>query len=410
MVITMNVKEIILRIISNRASYRQNRRNTRDFNVWIFGEWFGQQCSDNVLTFSRYAAQKADDSIKLYWITDKTTDTTFIDKRIKVVDISSEEAINLQKMAGVAVMNQGYDDFSAVGNNYLGNAITLNLWHGVMWKKIGFDSYPDNILTKLYITSIQNAKQYTFYCAPSVKYKELFTRAFKCSSSTPIMCGLPRNDLFFDDNQVKASKNMILGRLERESHVVNESTRIIAYMPTFRDKSANSFSFDSFANEELTDILEKHNCVIVQKAHNKNIARGMGYDKSPKKRVINIDNVSAQSLLAASDVLITDYSSCFFDFLLLDRPIIQFVYDFEYYSSKDRGLYYSIDKVDCGAVCMNESELVKNIEESITYPSRHQAERTKVRDEFMTFDKGNSCEVIFDHIISKIGEYEKARR
>ncbi len=403
----MDIKVIISRIFSNKTSFRKNKRNSRNFNIWIFGEWFGKQCSDNVLAFAKYVAQKADDTISLYWIADKSADTSSVDKRIKVIDRLSKEAIDLQKKAGVAVMNQGYDDFSPVGDNYLGNAITLNLWHGVMWKKIGFDSYSDNILTKLYINTIQKAKQYSFYCAPSVEYKELFTKAFRCTSSTPIMCGLPRNDLFFDKEQLKASRNLIIERVKESFHEADESTQIIAYMPTFRDKVTNTFSFDSFENEELLAILEKYNYVIVQKAHNKNIARGTGFEKSMKKRVININNISAQSLLAASNVLITDYSSCFFDFLLLDRPIIQFVYDYEYYASKDRGLYYSIDKVDCGAVVTNETELVRSIEESIISPDLHQTKRTQVRNEFMTFEKGNSCEVIFDHIISKVREYGK---
>ena len=51
--------------------------------------------------------------------------------------------------------------------------------------------------------------------------------------------------------------------------------------------------------------------------------------------------------MAASDILVTDYSSCFFDFLILDRPIIHFLYDYDYYKEKDRGLYYEKEGVIC---------------------------------------------------------------
>ena len=52
--------------------------------------------------------------------------------------------------------------------------------------------------------------------------------------------------------------------------------------------------------------------------------------------------------LAAADMLITDYSSCFFDYLITNRPIIHYLYDYDYYVKEDRGVYYDVMDVVAG--------------------------------------------------------------
>ena len=128
-----NVKVILERYISSIVTYNTNKKNNRDYSVWVFGEWFGSKCMDNVLVFANYVASLKK-NYKLYWICDSTCNTQKLDPSICIIEKDTPEAIRLLKKAGIAVMNQGYDDFSKLGNNYLGNAITVNLWHAVLWK------------------------------------------------------------------------------------------------------------------------------------------------------------------------------------------------------------------------------------------------------------------------------------
>ncbi len=400
----MNINIILHRIVSEVKAYAINKDNKRDFSIWIFGEWFGKKCSDNVCAFANYVAEHGDSQLKLFWICNEGTDTSCLHNRVKVINRRSEQSINLQKTAGVAIMNQGYDDFSDEGNNYLGNAISINLWHGVMWKKIGYDSYPDNLFTKLYINVVKRVKEYSLFVAPSNIYADYFSEAFRINKFRAIYAGYPRNELFFDQNRIDCCRKKIIEYVRSLKVNVNGDTHIITYMPTFRDETTKAFSFSSYRVTELDAFLEKNNCIIIQKSHERNIERGAGYGHGGERRVINIDSYPPQELLAGTDILVTDYSSCLFDFLLLNRPIIQFVYDYEYYSTKDRGLYYSFENVDCGNVIRDEFQLLDAIQDCVLHPDKDQTKRALIKSKFMTYECRDNSRIIYESIQKCIKE------
>lgn len=406
----MNVTKILKRMFFIKKSYHCNKNNNRDYSIWIFGEWFGNKCSDNVLCFANYVAKHGDSSLKLYWLCNPGIDTTRLDKRIVVVDRNKPEAKKLQKNAGVAVMNQGYDDFCDYGENYLGNAVTVNLWHGMMWKKIGFDMYSDNILTRLYIHAIIKERDYSLFCSPSDCYTHYFCNGFKLSPKIAIPIGLPRNELLFDSSKVKECRQIIESHLLKLGIKIRKETKIITYMPTFRDTTTNSFSFSDINNDLFDDFMLENDFVIIQKAHEKNVLNGVGYGNGFNQRIINVDDINPQELLAATDILITDYSSCLFDFLLLDRPIIQFVYDYDYYSKKDRGLYYPWQEVDCGHVVFDEKDLLSAIIDCLKTPDLEKEKRNLVRNRFMTYECSTNNKMIYKRINDEISRIQIDRK
>lgn len=399
---TMSIGVVVHRWITNQKVYKNNCNNERDYKIWIFGEWFGKKCSDNVMYFANYVAKHGDQNLKLFWLCNNGVDTSDLNEKIEVVDRLSDRAVAIQKLAGVAFMNQGYGDFSDSGDNYLGNAITVNLWHGVMWKRIGFDSFPSNLLSTIYINSIKKPKQFSYYCSPSEVYKNIFSRAFRTTLENAIDVGLPRNELFFDSRKIMSAKEKLLVRMREMGLDLPDDIKIIAYMPTFRDGNKRSFSFTDINNEDLERTLAEHNCFIIQKAHEVNVNRGVGYGIEANKRVINIDNIPPQELLASSDILVTDYSSCFFDYLLLDRPIIQFIYDYDYYRNSDRGLYYEYERVDCGAIVKDTDSLINAIREGLMFPEKKHINRERVKREFMTYESADNSRLIYETIIRKI--------
>jgi CDP-glycerol glycerophosphotransferase len=106
--------------------------------------------------------------------------------------------------------------------------------------------------------------------------------------------------------------------------------------------------------------------------------------------------------LLSTDILITDYSSCYFDFLLLNRPIIHYVYDYDQYKNQDRGLYYSIDKAKGGAVGYNFEELIVCIENYLQNEKLDGLLRKKTREEFVNYENGKSSEEITNYILAMI--------
>jgi CDP-glycerol glycerophosphotransferase len=104
--------------------------------------------------------------------------------------------------------------------------------------------------------------------------------------------------------------------------------------------------------------------------------------------------------MAVSDMLITDYSSCFFDYLILDRPIIHYLYDYEYYENEDRGLYYRWQEVVGGDVAFDKDKLVELIKINMDNPMKEHNLRREKREKYMTYENEDSSEIIYQEIIS----------
>ena len=103
---------------------------------------------------------------------------------------------------------------------------------------------------------------------------------------------------------------------------------------------------------------------------------------------IDVSDVrDVNDILPAADILITDYSSIIFDWLLLDRPIIYYVYDKDDYAG-DRGMYYPFDEYIYGAVCQTEDELI----DAVSKADMMDAKRSAFREKFMSACDGHATE------------------
>ena len=376
---------------------RQYRNEHRDPETWIFGEWFGQRCCDNSMYLANYIAENHPEII-VYWTAKNEADLSGLDKRIHALRFGTEEAMSVYKKAAVVFMNQGFQDFSEAGYNYFNGAVCVNLWHGVMWKHIGHDgSKQSGGLYKLYTKANDSVFGANAYVATSEDYAKVCETAFGAKPEQVIRAGYPRNSIFYQPKEVVDSKALVIDTLKKESGINwPEDTRIITYMPTFRDKAENSFSFEELARDErLMSWLEENNAVILQKAHLITQQRHEMEGVKAKKRIFPFNNVAAQVLLASTDLLITDYSSCFFDYLILDRPIIHFIYDYDYYVNQDRGVYYKKEEICCGDIAMIKEELPELIIQNLGNPMKEHDLRMRRKNEFMTYDTPDTCEVIY---------------
>lgn len=394
----------------NNFVYMQYRTLfNRDNNIWIFGEWFGNRCVDNSAYLANYVAE-IDENIKVIWICNKNVNTSFLNKKIMVVERDSKKAVYYLKHAGVAVMGQNFYDFSSKGKNYFGGAITFNLWHGVMWKKLGNNIQSKTLLVQAYYKIFYLSNNAKYYEAPSEQYAKVMCEAFGAEEKYIIRAGNPRNSLFYDKRRTIEAKQTILNLLKKKSSFQKwENVKIITYMPTFRDKTKEIFVFEKLAEDlEFRKILEKYNIVIVQKEHFVNSLRH-DMNNNYMERIINIDDVNTQYLLAATDLLITDYSSCFFDFLLLNRPIIHFLYDYEYYKNHDRGLYYEKEEVTCGSMVQNRKELLKAIVDNIENPNMYEKRRNDMRKKWLPYETSDSSKRIYEEIV-RLQEINKKKR
>jgi len=193
--------------------------------------------------------------------------------------------------------------------------------------------------------------------------------------------GFPRNDVFFDTAKTSPFMSTIKNQFP--------GSKIIFYLPTFRmsihDNSVfNPFAGFSFDMNKLCAALEKRGMVFLYKRHP---LEGKVSLDSANERFMLVEDADFDLYLALKDIdiLITDYSSVYFDFLLLKKPVILAPFDIEYYE-KVRGLYYDYNEYIQGAKARDWNELVTLLENGAYYFPSEAAAR------FVTYHDGRSCE------------------
>lgn len=200
--------------------------------------------------------------------------------------------------------------------------------------------------------------------------------------------GLPRNDIFFHftvEDVVRIRKKI---NIEKDDFVV-------FYAPTFRNESGLSvYGIDT--NEIINAIQNKYhrNCKIIIRLHPNFIWYGKP-DFNYSESIIDVtDYPDIQELLVVSDILITDYSSTMFDFMLMKRPIFLFTKDIEEYQ-KMRGLKEWFFNVPF-PICKNNNELINAI---INYvEQKYKAGLESFNNLYGSLEDGRATERIVERI------------
>ncbi|MCE7699874.1 MAG: CDP-glycerol glycerophosphotransferase family protein, partial [Methanobacterium paludis] len=175
------------------------------------------------------------------------------------------------------------------------------------------------------------------------------------------------------------------------------------YMPTHRKEGkirSTDFLIQNF--EYLNSCLKHLDTFLLVKVHFYGL-NTENIDNSKFDRIIFIKdediNQDIYTILPFTDYLITDYSSVYFDYLLLDKPIIFTPLDIDDYLKTDREFYYNYDEVTPGPKARNCDEFVKYIEEAINYPNKYKKEREEINKIFNNYRDNKSCERVFEKII-----------
>lgn len=227
--------------------------------------------------------------------------------------------------------------------------IWINTWHGAMnYKHIGYDYLEpmDPLAMKLFLMENRSPD---FYLAGSRFFLENTSDSFRYEKSVFLKTGLPRNDVFFDDPQkIKAKVHAVYN--------IGMDKKIVLFAPTFRrEMKSQTYGMDV---EKVCNALHlRFGGYWVM------LFRNHSFIKETQVFQSGID-VSAhhdmQELLCAADVLISDYSSCLYDFCMTGRPSFVYATDLEAYQSGDRDFAYPIEKWPY-SVAESKEELVKEI-------------------------------------------------
>ncbi|MCK4852491.1 MAG: CDP-glycerol glycerophosphotransferase family protein, partial [Candidatus Omnitrophica bacterium] len=233
--------------------------------------------------------------------------------------------------------------------------------------------------------------------ATSLRVKNTVSGALRVPDSNVVITGYPRNDVFFAQKREKTP--LEAGLLLRD----RKDRRLGIYMPTHRREGRLDVLSLFFGEmDSINSRLREQRVILLVKVHYYHLEE-MQKNPSEYSNIYFIQDKDVEqdiySLLPAVDFLVTDYSSVYFDYLLLDRPIIFAPFDMEEYLRDDRELYYGYNDVTPGPKAGNWDEVLKYIGESLSFPERYARERDRVREMFHTYCDGHSSERVYKEIL-----------
>lgn len=242
------------------------------------------------------------------------------------------------------------------------NQVYVQCWHGTPLKRLGYDlSASDNAMNSMqeirqkYRT---DAAKFSYLVSPSPFTTKVFATAWNLvetgQTDKIIEEGYPRNDRLINATPEEVKKL-------RQNLGVDDK-KVILYAPTWRDNQHTSGTGYTYKTEVDFDKLRNElgdEYVILFRAHYL-VANSFDFDKY-KGFVVDVSSYSdINELYLAADILITDYSSVFFDYSNLGKPIIFYMYDLEQYAGELRGFYISLDELP-GPIVRDEDHLLAEI-------------------------------------------------
>ena len=282
--------------------------------------------------------------------------------------------------------------------------VYVQCWHGTPLKRLGYDIQVkgNNKLHSskdLKRTYNNDAKRYTYMISPSKFCSEKLTSAFNLENlgkkDIIIEEGYPRNDeLFkFDDKYVQDIKKQLEIPLDK---------KIILYAPTWRDDQHQlgvGYTFD--IGLDLDKLREKigNEYVLLTRLHYL-VASQLDFEKYEGFifDVSKYDNIN--DLYIISDILITDYSSVFFDYANLKRPILFYMYDLEKYKNNSRDFYFDLDELP-GPIIEKEEDVLKSILNIEQIKEEYKEKYKKFNAKFNYLDDANASKRVVERIFKK---------
>jgi len=342
---------------------------------------------------------------------------------VEMLKTKGFEAYYLNSLRGLYYAARGGIYLFNVNTNYdisyffSAGARKINLCHGItMIKKSHLASdLKNNYSYKLFHGNLKQKIHYHFFCpyeyekydimiSTSEKIKKHLKNAIGKRAKNISITGYPRNDVLLKkiDSPFEEDEKLI----EYFNVIKSNQKKIILYMPSYRDaKIYKSEPINIPINwKKLNSFLEKNNSIFILKLHPVERAP---IQISPIYKNIRVLNKAADiyPILKYVDILITDYSSICYDFLLYSKPTVFYLYDLEEYKTEHQSLRDNFETILPGPIVKtfdvlldtlnntlnNESNFIKKYAGKIDY-CLHLAHK---------YIDSNSSERVYEEIINK---------
>jgi CDP-glycerol glycerophosphotransferase (TagB/SpsB family) len=376
------VIRVFLPLLSNALS----RLFRVDKKVWVFG-FQGMQGVHEFADNSKYLFLGASNAfkglIRPIWISWTPGLAIMLRNRgYESYWVLSARGLRLTLRAGCVFSHMGLGGImqKLVG---CGRALRVELWHGIPLKKVDVSVHADYVV------------------ATSEPMRNVFATSLRVPPSRVIVSGYPRNDAL-----LKRVRGYDIGIVDILDSLLKlkKSARIVLYAPTFRDNlsitSEELLQYLHLDKTRLDAVLRGQEAYMIAKFHHavRPTKTNHALQRLSERIYVINDPIDLYPILSIADVLVTDYSSVYFDFLLLDRPIVFYVPDYEKYL-QERGFCLDFDSYTPGPKAKSFEELLLALRNVLTQKDRFVEQRKNVREHVFDYVDGLSSHRLVKSVI-----------
>ena len=383
-----------------KMKYRIITRNTNiDENLIIFASFGGKSYCDSPKAIYNYLINDGKyNNYKFIWAFKDMQKHQFLEenRNTKVMDIKSKEFFKTLGKAKYWIVNYKIQDYIFPRENQ----VFVQCWHGTPLKRLGCDlehfNNAMNSISEIRQRYHLEASKFSYFISPSKFATEKFISTWDLEkiNKTDIIIeeGYPRNDFLI--NYTKQD----IKRIKETLGIDNLNKKIILYAPTYRDNQHSTeigYTYETKVNFDKLKSELSDEYIILFRAHWL-VAQSFNFEKY-KDFVIDVSNYDdINELYIVSDMLITDYSSVFFDYANLKRPIIFYMYDLEDYRDNIRGFYLDLEELP-GKIVKKEDELIGKIK-LLTDKFAYDEKYKKFNKKFNYLDDGQATKRVIEKI------------
>jgi len=343
----------------------------------------------NVKAVYDYMIENNIDQFKLIWLVNKDTDVS----NLRMGDYAYYKTLKGYFHLATAHYWLKNESVGSLIKKRKGQ-IYIQLFHGNgAMKKMGYDV--DNAKDRI---ELEHVKDWDYYIANDVNDKNIIISSTGYKGEIVIL-GSACIDNVIKMSKDKKHKEKILNELG----IKDKNKKIILYAPTFRD-----FDLDKdIVDVPILKLSKLKDYIVVVRLHPL-VRSKVNKDLFKYNNIINGCNYpDCSDILAISDLLITDYSSIFYEFLPLNLPIVFYPYDYSKYIELRGGFYVDYEKELPGPICYNEKDLLNTINNIEKISKEYLDKRKKFIKKYASLSDGKSSQRFVDKLIS--GYFSKER-
>lgn len=363
-------------------------------NVVLYESFWGRGMVDNPhAIFSYLLSDPKYSHLKHVWVLDDFESNQNMIKKYKdfknvtFVMYESNEYLEVLATAKYLINNVTFKPYFVKRDEQ----IYINTWHGTPLKSMGYEQVGGNLTSN---NMVRNFLLADYLISANETMSTMYLDSYKLRGLYPgkiIEDGYPRNDFLFQTDKAK-----FLKELEQEGIHVDPNKKIILYAPTWREASSNVAIVNPDEFMEFKECIEKH----INKDEYQLLIKPHQYVYQQLKHMEEYKNlfipatVDANQLMSIVDVMVSDYSSIFLDYLATGKPVVFYIPDLETYRAV-RGLKIGVEDLP-GFASSELEEVAKFLGDIDAKQPAYEAKYKEVKEKIAKYDDGHVSKRLVD--------------